>query len=187
MRLPTQASCYAQRPEKTNEPKYQKKYPNEDSNFPAIPRGLIRVLVGRMKKLCNSGLPKCAQWRFWSDCANAQSDLNIRWVIMSDGTLAHVAAQNTGGNHFLKFCIRKRVIISYHNLTKLGIDQSSHIRNIFVLFSRPTSTCNKLMTFFLIFPENRVWYFMQINYVAYSTVGVNLHEMSKPVLEKKKK
>ena len=22
---------------------------------------------------------KCTQWRFWSDCANAQSDLNLRW------------------------------------------------------------------------------------------------------------
>ena len=47
------------------------------------PRSLIRVFVVRMKKLCLLGYPKCAQWRFWSDCANAQSDLNLRWALMS--------------------------------------------------------------------------------------------------------
>ena len=30
------------------------------------------------------GYPNCAQWRFWSDCANAQADLNLRWAHMSE-------------------------------------------------------------------------------------------------------
>ena len=34
----------------------------------------------RVKKLSILGCPKCAQWRFWSDCANAQSDLNLHWA-----------------------------------------------------------------------------------------------------------
>ena len=37
-----------------------------------------------MKKLCILGYLNCAQWRFWSDCANAQADLNLRWAHMSD-------------------------------------------------------------------------------------------------------
>ena len=37
------------------------------------------------------------------------------------------------------------------------------------------SADNKLMTFFLFFPENRFWHFMQIG-----SNGDNLHEMSKP-------
>ena len=54
--------------------------PNEDSNQPACLRNLIRVFVVRMKELCILGYPKCTQWRFLSDCANAQADLNLRWT-----------------------------------------------------------------------------------------------------------
>ena len=61
--------------------------PNEDSDQTAHPRSLIRVSVVRMKKLCLFGYPKCAQWRFWSDCANAQADLNLLWVHMSEDML----------------------------------------------------------------------------------------------------
>ena len=50
------------------------------------------VFVVRIQKLCILGYPKCAQWRFWSDCANAQADLNLRWAHMSEGTFAYVAA-----------------------------------------------------------------------------------------------
>ena len=32
----------------------------------------------RMIKLCMLSYPKCALRRFWSDCANAQADLNLR-------------------------------------------------------------------------------------------------------------
>ena len=65
------------------EPEWEKTYlltysPNEDSNQPARLRSLIRVFVVRMKKLGTLGHPKCAQRRFWSDCANAQADLNLR-------------------------------------------------------------------------------------------------------------
>ena len=49
---------------------------NEDSNQPAHPRRLVRVFVVLMKTVYILGYQKCAQWRFWSDCANAQSDLN---------------------------------------------------------------------------------------------------------------
>ena len=58
----------------------------------AHPRCLIRVFIVRTKKLCILGYPKCAQWRFWSDCANAQSDLNLRWAHISEGTSPGVAA-----------------------------------------------------------------------------------------------
>ena len=46
-----------------------------------------------MKLLHILGYPKCAQWRFWSDCANAQSDLNLRWAPMSEGMFSDGEAQ----------------------------------------------------------------------------------------------
>ena len=54
--------------------------PNEDSNQPAHARSLIRVFVVGMKNFASLAIRKCAQWRFWSDCANAQADMNFRWA-----------------------------------------------------------------------------------------------------------
>ena len=52
------------------------------------------------------GYPKCAQWRFWSDCANAQADLNLRWAHMSEGTFSGVEVplffSTTQGHHMPK-------------------------------------------------------------------------------------
>ena len=42
------------------------------------------------------------------------------------------------------------------------------------------SADDKMMLFFLLFPENRVWHFMQI-----VSLGDNLHEMSNPVFWEK--
>ena len=39
---------------------------------------------------------------------------------------------------------------------------------------------DKMMLFFLFFPENRIWHFMQI-----VSLGDNLHEMSNPVFWEK--
>ena len=61
--------------------------PNEDTNKPAHPRSLIRVFVIRMDKRCILCYLNCAKWRFWSDCANAQADLNLRWAHTSEGIL----------------------------------------------------------------------------------------------------
>ena len=59
-------------------------------NQPAYPCCLIRVFIVRMKTLCIFGYSKCAQWRFWSDCANA------RWsesfcAYLSDGMFSELA------------------------------------------------------------------------------------------------
>ena len=43
-------------------------------------------------KLCILGYPKCGWWRFWLDRANAQANLNLRWVHMS-GTFSDVEAR----------------------------------------------------------------------------------------------
>ena len=51
-----------------------------------------------------------------------------------------------------------------------------------------TSTLGKIFSsryfeiFFLFFPENRVWHFMQV-----VSIGDNLHEMSQPVIWENKK
>ena len=59
---------------------------------PAHSCSRIRVYIVHMKKLCTLGYPKCTQWRFWSDCTNAQADLNLHWAHMTEGTLSDIAA-----------------------------------------------------------------------------------------------
>ena len=82
--------------------------PKEDSKQPTLSGSLISVFVVRMKKLCILGYPKCAQWRFWSDCANAQSDLNLHWVHMFEGTFSFWRCVDIGRP------LRKRLLTETH-------------------------------------------------------------------------
>ena len=61
---------------------------NKDSNHPAHPRSLIRSFIVRIKILDIIGYLNCAQWKFWSHCEIVQTDLNLLWAQMSDGTFS---------------------------------------------------------------------------------------------------
>ena len=54
--------------------------PSEDSDQPGHPPSLIRVFAVRMKKPWVLSYPLSAQRRLWSDWADAQADLSLRWV-----------------------------------------------------------------------------------------------------------
>ena len=54
--------------------------PNENSDQLGHPPSLIRVFAVRMKKAWVRSYPLSAQRRLWSDWADAQADLNLRWA-----------------------------------------------------------------------------------------------------------
>ena len=54
--------------------------PSEDSDQPGHPPSLIRVFAVRMKKHWILSYPLIAQRRLWSDWADAQADLSLRWA-----------------------------------------------------------------------------------------------------------
>ena len=54
--------------------------PREDSDQPGHPASLIRVFTVRMKKTWALSYPLSAQRRLWSDWADAQADLSLRWA-----------------------------------------------------------------------------------------------------------
>ena len=54
--------------------------PSEDSDEPGHPPSLIRVFSVRMKKAWVLNYPLSAQRRLWSDWADAQADLSLRWA-----------------------------------------------------------------------------------------------------------
>ena len=54
--------------------------PSEDSDQPGHPPSLIRVFAVRLKKAWVLSYPLSAQQRLWSDWADAQADLSLRWA-----------------------------------------------------------------------------------------------------------
>ena len=53
---------------------------SDDSDQPAHMRRLIRVFAVRLTRLWVLGYPLDALRRLWSDCADAQADLSLRWA-----------------------------------------------------------------------------------------------------------
>ena len=66
--------------------------PSEDSDQPGHLPSLIRVFAVRMKKPWVLSYPESAQWTLWSDWADAQADLSLRWAHMSFCLFCHEAA-----------------------------------------------------------------------------------------------
>ena len=54
--------------------------PSEDSDQPGHPPSLIRVFAFRMKKTWVLNYTLSAQRRLWSDWADVQADLSLRWA-----------------------------------------------------------------------------------------------------------
>ena len=74
--------------------------PSEDSDQPRHPPSLIRVFAVHMKKALVLSYPLSAQRRLWSDWADAQADLNLRW--------AH--------SHFIDFVMRRLIYVLVYRI-----------------------------------------------------------------------
>ena len=83
---------------------------------------LIEVFIV-WKESCILGYPKCTHWRFWSDCTNAQTDLNLHWADKSEGVFSDVGAHIQLFGH----------LNLYHFL---GIFSRQQIDDIFLIFPR---------------------------------------------------
>ena len=60
--------------------------PSEDSEQPGHPPSLIRVFAVRLKKASVLSYPLSAQRKIWSDWADAQVDLSLRWAHIRRGS-----------------------------------------------------------------------------------------------------
>ena len=69
--------------------------PSEDSDQHGYPPSLIRVLAVRMKTQLVLSYPFSAQPRLWSDWADAQADLSLRWACRPFCWFCHEAAHFT--------------------------------------------------------------------------------------------
>ena len=67
--------------------------PSLNSDQPGHPPSLIRVFALRMKKAWVLSDLLSAQWRLWSDWADAQADMSLRWAHMTFCWFCHEAAQ----------------------------------------------------------------------------------------------
>ena len=113
--------------------------PSEDSDQPGHPPSLIRVFAVRMKKARVLSYPLSAQWRLWSDWAEAQADLSLRW--------AH--------SHIVGFVMRRLIFIlldklyfSHTNQDFLKAHHRSQYKNAASVFSQLFRRNKKLNFFF---------------------------------------
>ena len=67
--------------------------PSEDSDQPGHPPSLIRDFAVRSKKAMILSYPLSVQRRLWSDWADAQADLSLRWAHMPFRGFCNDAAQ----------------------------------------------------------------------------------------------
>ena len=61
-----------------------------------------KSLLSAWRNFASLAILECVQRRFWSDCANAQVDQNLRWAHMSKGTFSDFAVDT---RFLLRFCI----------------------------------------------------------------------------------
>ena len=66
--------------------------PSEDSDQPGHPPSLIRVFAVRSIGTWGPNVSSCVQRKLWSDWADAQADLCLRWLQWSFCWFCHVAA-----------------------------------------------------------------------------------------------
>ena len=78
--------------------------PSEDSDQPGHPPSLIRIFAVRMKKAWVLSYPLSAQRRLWSDWADGQVDLCLRW--------AH--------SHFVGFVMRRLIYCRCYKSLNFG-------------------------------------------------------------------
>ena len=80
--------------EDSDQPGHPPSLISEDSDQPGHLPSLIRVFAVCIKKAWVLSYPLSAQWRLWSDWADAQADLSLRWAYMPICWFCHNAAQS---------------------------------------------------------------------------------------------
>ena len=73
-----------------------------------------RSPVGRRIQLSHRGRPS----EDWSDCINAQADLNLCWMHMSEGTFSYITAQAFYAGMFMECNIKQRIFSFLQNAKK---------------------------------------------------------------------
>ena len=123
-----------------SEPRQSDCAPSEDSDQPGYPPSLIRVFAVRMKKALVISYPLGGQRRLWSDWADAQADLSLRW--------AHSRFAGFVMSRLIYRLRTDRMIIGWALPCKFRNNRlSTLMRSLFLrLFTRKRALPNKIQT-----------------------------------------
>ena len=100
--------------------------PSEDFDQPGHPPSLIRVFAVCSKASLGPKLSSGGQQRLWSDWADAQADLSLRWAHMPFCWFCHEMAQ-------LMYMLSKEPIVAFSTLSNIGRLKTTTHRVIFSL------------------------------------------------------
>ena len=131
-------------------------------------RSIIKVVVFCMQKLCILDDPKCAQKRFWSDCTNAQGDLNLRWAHMPEGVWSDVATRITGSEITgkLNICLLKHSYKSHSYFHTDTITKTRLFKYIDTFTSKSWKFSDKKNLIFSHFcSKHRLWVLVRTAYI----------------------
>ena len=115
--------------------------PSEDSDQPGHPRSLIRVFAVRMKKPWVLSYPVSAQRRLWSDWADAQADLSLRWAHMPFCWFCHVLSCHFVGFVMVYYKLTLRAFGSGEPKTQTGRKQSKTFNCLDISLPRTDLQC----------------------------------------------
>ena len=106
--------------------------PSEDSDHPGHPPSLIRDCAVRLKQNWVLSYPLSAHRRLWSDWANAQADLSLRWAQRSFCWFCHEVAQNASSSslNMQHIYISSHFITCFTFRTEPNMKSFSHANNI---------------------------------------------------------
>ena len=110
--------------------------PSEDSDQPGHSPSLIRAFAVRMKKAWVFSYPLSAQWRLWSDWADAQANLSLRWV----------------HSHFVGFDMSRLI---WGSTKKIFLCLESVITAPFACYDQVSQCFRSCVSFFLIISRKR--------------------------------
>ena len=109
--------------------------PSEDSNQPGHPPSLIRVFSVRMKKHWSLCYLLSIQQKPWSDCADAQTNLSLRWAHKSFRWFYRAAAHLHFQCWLLRHFFKEEIVL------KLIYHRSFSLANVFSLPNVNISSC----------------------------------------------
>ena len=109
---------------------------------------LIRIRCVRVKKRCVLGYSKGAQWRFWSHCANAQSDRTVRMhnlIALRECTIWSHCANAKADLYLCRARVRRYVFWRWWSL---NVQSTLVISNLLISNNRLSRSENPVPVFY---------------------------------------
>ena len=97
-------------------------------------RRLIIIFSGRILDREGCKVSSCGKWRLWSDCADAQADLSLRWLDIFSGCDSFTIIMEVYTVIWLYFItMRMHLLFAYHFIVSWQHSRYMHLFKNYIL------------------------------------------------------